>query len=460
MSFYVRPRFFAPDQFLSLPDDGSKAIEVSVIDLSGPGSFSEFNGPGRTGVLPDVTLAPWGANPPELLWKKTLGAGWSGFVAADGLAITQEQRGENEMVTAYDVETGDIVWFYAEKGQRFEEEMGGIGPRATPTIDGDLVFAQGATGILVCLNRGTGELVWRRNIVDDVGSDMATDGKLILWGRSGSPLVVGDKVIVPGGGKDNNFTALIAYDRSTGDEVWRGGSEQISYSTPVLMNFFGSQQIVIVNEGSVAGYDPADGNELWRYEREGNSSADANTSQPRQVGVDRLLVSKGYSMGAELLQLNKDADGTIQVSSEWANPRVLRTKLTSAVVQDGYAYGLNEGILECVELETGKRRWKGGRYRHGQLLLVGNQLIVLSEDGSLYQIEASPEKPEPTPALPAISGITWNNLCLWRDFLIVRNARQAACFRVKADWKPRPLPQDEPDSPAAETESNATVEGA
>ncbi len=276
----------------------------------------------------------------------------------------------------------------------------------------------------------TGELLWRRDIVADVGSDRTTDLNLVTWGRSGSPLVVDNKVVVPGGGRTGQCVSLIAYDRESGTEVWRGGTDQISYSSPDLMRLAGREQIVVVNEGAVAGYDPETGSELWRHERTGHSSSDANTSQPRQVGEDRLLVTKGYSLGAELLKLELTEEGNFNASQVWQNRRVLRTKLTSAVVHGALAFGLNEGILECVDLTNGERLWKSGRFRHGQILVVGDDLLVLSEDGQLYQMPASREKPEMPPALPALYGITWNNLCLWKDYLLVRNSRQAACFRV------------------------------
>ena len=439
-SYNVRLRLLSPDQLLALPE----VDEASDFPTNAPAStalpFLGFLGSDRSGRIPGVELESWSTEPPSLVWRRDIGAGWSAFAATQGMAITQEQRGDQELVTAYNIQTGKPIWFHAET-LRHEDELGGIGPRATPTLDGDQVFAQGATGILVCLDLKTGRLIWRRDIVRDVGSDEQADVAAVVWGRSGSPLVEGDLVIVPGGGRNGQFSSLVAYHRNTGDIVWRGGDQQISYSSPVTMTLDGRRQIVIVNEGSVAGHDPMTGEELWRHERPGHSSSDANTSQPQQVDDCHLLVTKGYGLGGELLNIQhasevesedtERANTDMIVQSVWANPRVLRTKLTSAIVHDGHAFGLNEGILECVNLKDGSRLWKGDRYRHGQMLIVGDDLVLLSEDGDLYSMPATAEKSDRSTAIHALSGNTWNNLCLWGEFLIVRNAQEAACYQLQ-----------------------------
>jgi outer membrane protein assembly factor BamB len=439
-SYNVRLRMFSPDQFMSMPKVDSAGVLPRDDSASATLPFLGFLGSDRSGRIPGVELESWSIEPPTLVWRRNIGAGWSAFAATQGIAVTQEQRGDQELVTAYNLQTGKPIWFHAEP-LRHEDELGGIGPRATPTLEGNQVFAQGATGILVCLDLETGRLIWRRNIVRDVGSDEQADLAAIVWGRSGSPLVEGDLVIVPGGGRNGQYVSLIAYDRSTGDIVWRGGDQQISYSSPVAMTLGGRRQIVIVNEASVSGHDPTSGKELWRHVRPGHSGSDANTSQPQQVDDRHLLVTKGYGLGGELLEIlptpkgetdDADASQTEMVArSVWSNPRVLRTKLTSAILHDGRAFALNEGILECVDLNDGSRLWKGDRYRHGQMLIVGDDLILLSEDGDLYLVPANAKKSKRSPAIHALSGNTWNNLCLWGEYLIVRNAQEAACFRLQ-----------------------------
>lgn len=425
----IRLRWYAPDRNLKPPviDEFDKVATSNSPKRIDPMGFTQFLGSERNGSVSGVTLQEeWG---PREIWRQQIGAGWSGCIAVHGMLITQEQRGDLEMVTAYTIGTGRPLWFHSEE-TRHEEELGGIGPRATPTYHDGRIYAVGATGILVCLDSVSGELIWKRNVVEDVGSDRATDASAILWGRAGSPLIVDDKVVVPAGGKSGSTVSLIAYSQADGSEVWRGGDHQISYSSPVLMTLDGRRQIVTVDESAVSGHDPETGTRLWTHFRKGSSGGDANTSQPMAVGEDRVLVSKGYGLGAELLEIDASEDGSCSVKSVWVNERVLRTKLTSAVVIGDYAYGLSDGILECVSLEDGKRVWRNGRMGHGQLLAVDRDLIVLSERGELYRVPAMIDGYQASEPLTALDGICWNTLCLYGNKLVLRNSREIVCFEV------------------------------
>lgn len=429
-SFRFHLRWYEPDRALSLPEVPSVALETKVgqsqrADIL---AFNQYLGPNRNGVITSFSIAPmW---EPEVQWRKTLGAGWSGFVVNNSIAFTQEQRGDDELVVAYDIGTGDPIWFHAQAGQRHDDELGGIGPRATPTLHRGRVFAMGATGILLCLDEGTGELIWKRNVITDVGSDLATDLGLVMWGRAGSPLIVDDMVVVPGGGKDEKFVSLMGYSVTTGEPVWKAGTDQISYSSPMLYTLAGVRQIVITNEASVSGYDVETGAELWSHPRPGKSSGDANTSQPQLVGTDRLLITKGYGGGAELIQLAKSAAGEWTVTSLWANKRALNTKLTNAYVLGDYAYGLNNGVLECVDLANGESKWRQGRMGHGQVIVVGEYLLVLSEDGELFRVKASPDGYEATEAFDILDAICWNTLCVYGDLVLARNNHEAVGVRI------------------------------
>ena len=425
-------RGYAPDQSLELPETlaGKPATINTDPAVADNNAFPQYMGPNRNGVLTRLRLADkW---EPDVLWRldDKVGAGWSGFTAVGGIAYTQEQRGDDELVVAYEIATGDVIWFHADHGERHDHELGGVGPCATPTVHQDRLYTMGGTGLLNCIDAYTGKPIWQRNVVEDCGSDKATDAALVPWGRAGSPLVVDSMVIVPGGGKDGTFTTLKGYDLADGKPVWQAGTEQISYSSPMLYQFDGVRQIVIVQEASIAGYAVEDGKLLWSHAREGSTAGDANTSQPQQVGDDRLLVTKGYGGGAELLRLIHKADDSWSVASLWTNPRALNTKLTSAVVLGDYAYGLNNGILECVALADGKSMWRKGRHGHGQILAVGDDLLVMSESGSLFRVKATPEAYEATDGVALLDGICWNTLCLYGDTLLARNNRSAVSVRL------------------------------
>ena len=394
--------------------------------------FPQFLGPRRDLSVGSVALArDWQARPPELRWRQPIGAGWSGFAVVNGYAVTQEQRGELEMVTCYALETGELVWSYAIEN-RYASVIAGNGPRATPTIDDGIVYALTSNGKLVALDGRNGGLLWRHDISAEYGLSPAQELATVSYGRANSPLVAGSLVIVPAGGEPaDTLVSLVAFDKKTGERVWEGGNRQISYASPALATIGGVEQVLVMNEASVAGHALESGAVLWELPRPGNSTADPNNSQAVAVGDDRVFVSKGYGLGAALLEITPEAGDRMSVGELWSNPRVLRTKFSNVTVYEGHVYGLSDGILECVDLETGERVWKHGRYHHGQMLRVQDLLVVLSEDGEVFLIEATPERRDNVLGqFVALSGKTWNNFALYGPYLAVRNAEQAAVFRL------------------------------
>ncbi len=419
-----------PDQKLAPPSPvvaGGVDLLTTTVD-----DFPQFLGRHRNLIVDHLRLArDWQAQPPKPLWRHEIGAGWSGFAVVNGFAVTMEQRGENELVTLYDVATGEPRWAHSTAA-RYELAMAGTGPRSTPTVDEGMVYTQGATGRLLALDGATGRVVWEKDLLTASGMSPEQEAKELPYGRSGSPLIVDDMVVVPvGGPSDGRQVSLVAFHKKTGEMIWQGGNEQISCASPGLAVLGGVRQILIVNESSATGHDIATGAVLWRHEREGRSFANANVSQAMPVPPNRVLLSKGYGLGAELIELEPKGDGTFETKSLWKETRVLRTKFTNAAIKDGYVYGLSDGILECAELATGKRVWKAGRYKHGQILLVGDLLLVLAESGEMLLIEATPErKNNVLGRFQALEGTTWNNFALYGSKLLVRNGEEAACYEL------------------------------
>jgi outer membrane protein assembly factor BamB len=432
----------APDQELGKLETNPTATPIDLLTTT-PDDFPQFLGPERSGWIAEPQLArDWSASPPKLIWKRPIGAGWSAFAAVNGYAVTMEQRGADEWVTCYEIATGNPVWGHSIKG-RHENPMGGVGPRSTPTIHQGRVYALGATGVLRCLDGASGKLLWsddlrRRFGVSNIVNWTILDEVLVQWGRAASPLPVDNLVIVPGGGPTGQAKNLVAFDAVNGSLVWEaenkkddGTADQISYASPSLAVLAGRRQILIVNETTASGHDPATGERLWSVHTwPGSSSSMACASQAVAVDSNRVLLSKGYSGGAKLVQISVRPDGTFAAEVQWQSPRVLQTKFTNVVIHGSHAYGLSEGILECVELATGKRAWKNGRYEHGQILGVGDLLLVLSEEGELHLVELNPARFSQLGSFPALEGKTWNNLCLYGKRLLVRNAQEAACFEL------------------------------
>lgn len=395
-----------------------------------------------------LALAPSRFSNAEEVWKQPIGLGWSGFAVRNNYAVTMEQRDEMECVTCYDVITGNLKWKYEHAARHLDKmRAGGIGPRSTPTIDNGFVYAMGALGNFVCLKGSTGELVWQVDMNDLLGIELIedfTDGSglkvqyelntSLAWGRAGSPLIVDDKVVVAGGGpktEDTTPTTLIAFDKKTGEVIWRGGEEGIAYGSPTLVNVSTVRQIMIVAESLAMGFDPETGELLWEHPRAGESGSAANCSQVTVVSDNYILTSKSYNDGGgELIALEIEK-GKLVPKSIWTSTRVLKTKLNNPIIVDGHSYAISNGFLECVDLADGARIWKHGkRMKHGQILKSGNYLLVHSEEGRLHLVDPTPEGYRELGAFNTVDGVCWNTFSLYGPYLLVRSELEAACFKL------------------------------
>ncbi len=381
-------------------------------------AFPQFLGPERNGVLPGPALQTnWRAHPPEIVWRRPIGPAWSGFAVVDGVCITQEQRGESECVTASDLRTGETRWSHSDP-VRYDTTIAGEGPRATPTIVSNRVFAFGATGVLNCLDLASGKRLWSRNVMTE------SQAKIPAWGCTSSPLVVNDLVLVHGGEGVNR--SLFAYRIEDGQPAWEGGSAQASYSSPVLATLAGVAQIVAFNHGTVSGHEPSSGTTLWeRPWGNGNVVCAA----PVVVSTNQVLFSSGYGAGAELLEIGPDEPGKLAAKRIWKSIR-MKAKFAHLFVRDGFLYGLDDGIFACVDLRDGSQRWKEGRYGHGQGLLVGDRYLLMAESGELVLLHPTPDAPTELARHRVFDTKTWNPIALSGDLLLVRNDREAVCLRL------------------------------
>jgi outer membrane protein assembly factor BamB len=380
--------------------------------------WTGFRGPGTAGRYDEVPVSTdWPAEGPALLWKQPIGEGWSSFAVADGVAFTLEKRRKQELVAAYDVESGRELWTLAWPS-RFAELADRDGPRATPVWDEGRVYALGAAGDLVVVDAANGTELWRRDILKESRASNLT------WGVAASPLVVGDLVVTMPGGPDDH--CVVAYDKITGEKRWHALSDQASYASPVSVTLAGRPAVLVVTATRVVGLDPASGALLW--ERGWATDMGINVAQPVVLDDHRFMVSAGYGHGAMLVEVERDGDG-LAARKVWETTR-LKNKLSSSIVHDGHFYGLDEGILVCLDAETGDMRWKSGRYGHGQLLLAEGKLIVLTERGELALVEATPSEFVEHVKFPALEGRTWNSPALAAGILLIRNGREMAAYRL------------------------------
>jgi outer membrane protein assembly factor BamB len=378
--------------------------------------YPQFLGPTRDGLIPGPVLARnWSAQPPELTWRVPVGEGFAGFAIAGPRALTLEQDGANESVVCRDLFTGATQWAHVYAA-RYENPVGGTGPRTTPTVVGERVLTMGATGLLHCLELTTGRVVWQRDTLADAGA------KCPDWGVACSPLVTNDLVIVTPGGREHS---LAAYRLENGQSVWSAGDVRAGYSSPQLVTLAGVPQFLVFNHEGVAGHAAADGRALWTYPWPPSAQ---HVSDPRVVAPNRFVVSSGYGAGVDLVELTRENESW-KTSRIWHSIR-LKSKFGSLVVHEGFLYGLDDGRLTCIDLANGEAKWKGGRIGHGQVLLAGDVLLVTAENGDVLLMEASPEAVSELGRFSTLSGKMWNPPALAPPFLIVRTEREAACYRL------------------------------
>jgi len=373
-----------------------------------------FRGPDRDGVVRGVRIATdWSASPPVELWRRPIGPGWSSFAVRGERLYTQEQRGGDEIVACYNVTTGKPMWRHHDAA-RFWESNAGAGPRGTPTLSNGRVYTFGGTGILNVLNADDGAVVWSRNAASD------TQTKVPGWGFASSPLVVGDVVVVATAG------TLAAYDLATGEPRWLGPNGGGGYSSPHLVTIQGVPQILLLSGTGATSLAPTDGKQLWEHPL----PPGARIVQPALTADGDVLLHDGEGNAMRRIAV-ANGPGGWTVEERW-NSFGLNPYFNDFVVHKGHAFGFAGSSLACIDLKDGERKWKGGRYGQGQLVLLPDQdlLLVLSEQGELALVGATPDQFTEFARFPAIEGKTWNHPVLVGDVLLARNGQEMVAFRL------------------------------
>jgi outer membrane protein assembly factor BamB len=397
--------------------DAPKALKAPVVREvpAVPAEWPGFRGAHRDGVAHGVLInTDWSASPPVQMWRRAVGPGWSSFAVQGDLLYTQEQRGDDEIVACYRVSSGEPVWRHRDP-VRFYESNGGAGPRATPTLHGDRVYAHGATGVLNALDARTGTKIWSRDVAADTGRAIPE------WGFASSPLIVDDIVVVAAAG------TLAAYDLASGAPRWKGPSYGGSYSSPHLATFDGVRHILLLGGPGVVSMG-VDGTKLFEYKWEPGPITQPAITPDGDIIVNTIAMTGG--MGTRRLHVTRGSNGW-NLEERWTS-NGLKPYFNDLVVHKGNAYGFDNNILSSINLETGARNWKGGRYGNGQMVLLADQdlLLLTSEDGEAVLVSATPDAHKEIARFPVLSGKTWNHPVVVRDVLLVRNGEEMAAFRL------------------------------
>jgi len=403
----------------TLPAQTNSVSTLQRFGVATNPAFPQFLGPDRNGVLPGPRLdTNWTAHAPKIIWRQKVGAAWSGFSIIGDVCLTMEQRGEDECVVAYELASGKQLWLHADKS-RYDTIIAGEGPRTVPTIKSNRVFTLGATGILNCLDQATGKRIWTRNVVTESG------GKIPQWGCASSPLLVNGLVIVHGAEQAKH--SLYAFHANDGQLAWSADNFNPSYASPKLAILAGMTQVLAFNDGSLSAHDPATGVTLWERPW-GNGNVVC--ASPVVVGENRVLFSSGYGVGAELLEIGRNAKAHLTAQLVWKSIR-MKAKFAHLFVREGCLFGLDDGIFACVDLKDGSQQWKEGRYGHGQGLLVGDLYLLMAESGELVLLRPTHDAPNEIARFRVFDSKTWNPIAMSGDLLLARNDREAACLRLK-----------------------------
>lgn len=406
-----------------IPKDttNSQPAELGAIAWGG------YLGTDRLAATTTTLATAWDQQPPKELWRTDCGSGWSSFAATEQTFFTQEQIGGEDCVTARRLSSGELIWSSAESGDGFRSGLGGDGPRATPTLiassddpSGMSVLAIGPTGVLRRLDAATGSVLW------EVDTMAVFPGENLVHGVCGSPLVVGDLVIVCPPSEQG--PCLAAFALQDGQLAWQTDSPwRASYASPALLTLAGREQIVVHAGHGVLSVDPQNGTTLWEFEW--SNEWDNNATQPVVVDDDELLIATGYRGGAVRLSFDT-ASQPLKPVAQWETRRTMRTKFCNMAVFDSVIVGLDNGILCGVDLSTGRQLWKKGRYGHGQLLQAGNCLLVIAEKGTLHMLQPDATGHNERGSLPALDRKTWNHPILIGDRLLIRNDQEIVCLQL------------------------------
>src|SRR5438477_1078218 len=378
-----------------------------------------FRGSDRAGRVVGPRISTnWAVHPPEQLWKIPVGPAWSSFAVAGQLLFTQEQRGPMETVVCYEADTGREIW-KREIETRLDDPLGGPGPRATPTLADGGLFVTGATGTFMRLNPLTGEVVWRQDLTT------VAQRKVPMWGFAASPLLTGGLAIVYAGGPGDK--GLLAFDAVSGALRWSAASPSDSYASPQLNTILDEPVVVMFSNDGLLLVDSATGRERLKYEWK---FPQYRALQPRVIEDNALLLPTPMNAGTRCIRIAK-ANGQWVAEELWTS-RNLKSDFRDLVTYQDYAYGNDAGIWTCIDLKTGERKWKGGHYGKGQAVLLENSglLLIAAEDGQVALVLAEPNGYTEVASFKALGGKTWNHPVLIGDRLYLRNAHEAAAYKL------------------------------
>jgi formylglycine-generating enzyme required for sulfatase activity/outer membrane protein assembly factor BamB len=409
-------------------DHRSDAVGFRCVRAAAPKEthtgWPQFLGPTRDGASAETgLLQTWDKKGPPKVWEKDVGEGYSSPVVVGERVILFHRVGDEDLVECLDVADGKRRWKYAYPTS-YQDALGkGNGPRATPLVADGKVYTLGAQGVLLCLDLEKGTKVWSRELLKDYKV------KRSYFGVGTSPLVEGDLLLVNVGGA--NGAGIVAFNKNDGKEVWKATNHDASYSSPVAATIDGVRHAIFFTREGIVSLDPANGAERFGLHWRSKMDASVNAATPLVVG-NELFVSASYGTGAILADVKKD-----KLVEVWSNDQSLSCHFNTPVYRDGFLYGFDGredvggAVLRCVELKTGKVRWEKNGFGSGSTLLAEGNVILLSEDGDLVLLGATPDKYDEKAKATVLTGPVRANMALANGKLYARGDKKLACWNLK-----------------------------
>ncbi len=393
-------------------------LPVLILSLSflQAADWPQWRGPNRDGISAETgLLTSWPQGGPPVVWKtEGLGEGYSSLAIAGGRIYTQGQRGRQEFVLALDVKTGKKIWETATS-RDFRNDRGD-GPRGTPTLDGDRLYAMTGNGVVVCLEIATGKIVWSQNVAQKFG------GEIPQWGYSESPLIDGGRLIVMPGGRG---ASVVSLSKADGSLQWKSGSDSAGYSSAIVANVGGVRQVIALSGSAAIGIEEDNGEPLWRYGKVSNRTANIATPIYRD---GETFLSSAYGTGCALLKLGPKTMSEVYFSGDMKN------HYSSSVLVGDYLYGYSDSILTAMQFGTGKVAWKNRSVGKGSVAYADKMLYLLGEEGVVGLAEATPDGYKEISRFTISKGSlpTWSPPVIADGKLYLRDQDHLVSYDIKA----------------------------
>jgi len=396
--------------------------------------WPQYRGAAGNGTVSE-TLPKWSSEGPKVLWRVPAPDGFSSITTGGGLAFTLVGRTlegvQREVCVALDGSTGKELWAVPVGIAKYDHDggnagtsdnKGGDGPRSTPSVDGERVYVISAQLYLACLEAKTGKEIWSKDLLKEHA------GRNISWKNAASPLIEGDLVFVAGGGPGQS---LLAFNKNDGKLVWKGEDDKMTHATPVAATILGQRQVIFFTQTGLVSVKPDSGAVLWRYPFRYSVS----TAASPVVGGDIVYCAAGYGVGAGAVKITKNGD-KFEATEVWrsAGNQPVANHWSTPVLHNGYLYGMfsfkeyGKGPLKCVELATGKVMWEQPGFGAGNVILTGDRVLALADNGELVLVGANPKSYLELARSKVIGGKCWSTPVVSNGKIYLRSTKEAVCL--------------------------------